>query len=137
MKVIFLISLLFFGACGSDDDEGISSRQEEESFEKSLFSPWTNREDSSSFDLTNVSFESPGSTDFFLNSGETCSCSVLIRGSQSSGTMEVFNCFYSGGGPRDPDCDALWENGRRPYEYINAERIMELCRSPGLCETYR
>lgn len=138
MKVIFLLGLLILASCGSDDDEGFESEeQQEDSLEKNLFSLWTNREDDSTVDLTNMSFDTPTSTDFILSSGEVCSCSVLLTGDQNAGTMEVFNCFYDDGGLGDPDCDVLWENGRRPYEYINSDRIMELCEAPGICESYR
>lgn len=138
MKVIFLLGLLFLTSCGSDDDGGLEpEEQQEDSLEKNLFSLWKNREDDSNFDLTNMSFETPANTDFVLSTGETCSCSVFLSGSQNTGTMEVFNCVYIEGGMGDPDCDALWENGRQAYEYINSDRILELCKVPGSCETYR
>lgn len=138
MKVLTLVLLLIgIVACGdNDDDEGIRMDQEE-STGKNLFDRWVRSDNRFFLDLTGGSFDQSRNILLALETGEVCNCTILVRGTQRIGTIDIFACSYAGGGSGDPDCDALWENGRRPYEYTKGQTTLEICEAPGICGTFR
>lgn len=130
MKALILtLLLLSLVACG-DDDDIVRRFDQEEVGAKNLFSSWARTDNQLFLDLTGGSFDTQRSIQLSSPTGEICSCSVLVRGTQQAGTLDIFSCS-------DPDCEVLWENGSRPYEYFKGQTTLELCEAPGVCGVFR
>lgn len=130
MKTVNIIMILIYFSllgCGSSDGDGAS---------KSIFAQWTRDDDTFSLDLTGSSFDVPFIINFTYASGELCSCTAIVSGSEAAGAATVSSCSYAGGGSGDPGC-SIWENGTAPYTYTKSGAALRLCDSISSCGNYR
>lgn len=97
---------------------------------KNLFSLWTADANQATLDLRAANFGSQ-TIGFLFVGGASCSCTMNISGSQSSGTYTLSGCSYVSGGGGDPGCASLNGSGT----YTNAGAVLSICTSS--CSTYR
>jgi len=96
---ITCLSLLFSG-CGqgggtpelTSDSDNNAAGTDPNTSPKSIFNVWTEENNTFSLDFRSAQFGV--SSEVFITSGTvgSCSCQVLIQGSQTSGTMIFSNC---------------------------------------------
>ena len=131
-----IMTLLFLSltivSCGSNGSDGKDATQQRE-VEKSILDLWVSTDESSYVDFTDLEFNTPSAIDIFYGSGEICSCTLVISGSESSGKFNVTSCFYNGGGSGDPGCFS--NNSSNPY--TKKEGILRICFAPNDCVEFR
>lgn len=113
-KLIILVGFVFLTSCGSSGGGG----------GKDLFSLWKAEGTNTPLDLTGGSFGAPGVLGAILSGGETCFCSALLIGDQSSGSWGLSDC---GSG----SCSALNSSGT----YTHSGDSATFCDSSG-CTVY-
>ena len=123
LVVLFLIS-----SCGKDSDPPAAVG----CGDKNLFSTWT-VVDGNVAVVIDMSAGVMGNNVFVFQhpSGELCQSDVLLSGDQCSGTANIANSAYTGGGGGDPGCAGF--DGTETYAK-SANGLM-FC-SDGSCVTY-
>ncbi len=96
---------------------------------KSLFSSWTKQGGGLVIDLTGGAFGS-SSMSFGFTGGQICTCSLLLSGSEASGTAVLSGCVLTSGAS-DPGCSSL--NGSNNFSKTTT--TLMVCDSVG-CVTY-
>jgi hypothetical protein len=130
MKLLIVLSItclsLLFSACGKDSGTSNSTSAPDNSAAgtdpsgspKSIFSVWTESANVFQIDLRTAQFGV--SSDVQINSGTvgSCTCQVLIQGSQTAGTMVFSNCSNGSIG-----CISLRPSGT----YSKSSSTLQLC----------
>lgn len=119
-KIIALLCLVVLSSCGKDDPTA----------SKDLFSSWANDDGSEVIDMTGGTFGSGYTFAFSLTTGERCSCSLAIGGTQASATAVLTGCAYVSGGGGNPGCASL----NRAYTMTNAAAKLTICGA--VCDHY-
>lgn len=95
---------------------------------KDLFSVWTSSDSSYELDLTAASFNNSSTASVKIITGQSCSCNVLIQGSESSGNMTISSCTgnfsYNG-----ETCSSFAGSGT----YTKSATDLHLCLSSNSC----
>ena len=133
MKTLILAALLaVLTSCGSSGG-GSGSAASTGCGSKSLFSLWTNVSSGIAIVL-DLSAGSFGNNTFIFQypGGEQCQSDIMLTGDECSGTADIMNSTYIGGGGGDPGCAGLdgIEN------YTKSASGLEFC-SGGTCVTYQ
>jgi hypothetical protein len=128
-KLLTLVLLFSFGCAPSGGGSSGSSS-------KSLFALWTATDNTFSFDITGKTY---GSFPMLLTlaSGEQCTMTATISGTESSGAYGLSGSTYvpSTGGGVDPGCASMNQSGN----YTKSGSDLQFCStSPTVsCKSYR
>jgi hypothetical protein len=106
-------------ACGGSDDKATASKE--------LFSSWSAGD--AVLDLTGYDFEVTNPLSYATSANTGCHCSVIISGTQSSGTAYIWSCSHYG--PQNT-CSP----GGTYYDYTNVNATLTLCDGTD-CAVYR
>ena len=102
---------------------------------RNLFSLWLNVSDNFYLlDFEGMNFNTTAYKRFSEKDGSTCTCGVLISGSQTEGIIDIFSCSRANNQP--PGC-LKWQNNGHPYEYTKNSDNLILCIDPETCATFR
>ena len=112
LNTVLVIAAAFFSGCAKDSG-GAAPATGSTCGSKSLYSSWTEVDTALTWDLTRLKLNEDQVFSLTI-SGATCIGKIKWSGTQCSGTYQLFDWKYTGGGLSDPGCDKL--TGQGTYE---------------------
>jgi hypothetical protein len=130
MRRLFILGItcmsLLFSACGKGDgasnstsgSDNTAAGTDPNASPKSLFSVWNEQANTFQLDFRSAQFGVTSVVQITSNTVGSCTCDVLIQGSQTAGTMVFSNCSNGSIG-----CISLKPSG----SYTKASASLQIC----------
>lgn len=110
------IAALVLSACGGGSDGPA---------QKELFGVWKNESTGAVLDLSGATFATPFAVAFFLQTGGSCQCNVVVLGDQVGGKFISESCRpRAGTGATQDQCNVL----NTSLDYTNSNAVLTVAR---------
>lgn len=111
-----VIAALVLSGCGGGSDGPT---------QKELFGVWKNESTGAVLDLTGATFSAPFAVVFYLQSGGSCQCSVVVLGDQVGGKFISESCRpRADTGATQDQCNVL----NTSLDYTNSNAVLTVAR---------